>query len=137
MYAMSAGTRGMLNNSTALGVVGSNISNVNTIGFKTGTDKFASVFAKTLGGQTWGASESWNQGTLQDTGKATDLAILGKGLFMVTDSEGGTFYTRAGTFNLDADGKLVNTSGLSVQGYQLTANGALGALGDINFSDTT
>ncbi len=137
IYAMSAGTRGMLNNSTALGVVGSNISNVNTIGFKTGTDKFASVFAETLGGQTWGASESWNQGTLQDTGKATDLAILGKGLFMVSDSEGETFYTRAGTFNLDADGNLVNASGLSVQGYQLTANGALGALGDINFSDTT
>ena len=137
IYAMSAGTRGMLNNSTALGVVGSNISNVNTIGFKTGTDKFASVFAETLGGQTWGASESWNQGTLQETGKATDLAILGKGLFMVSDSEGETFYTRAGTFNLDADGNLVNASGLSVQGYQLTGNGALGALGDINFSDIT
>ena len=137
IYAMSAGTRGMLSNSTALGVVGSNISNVNTIGFKTGTDKFASVFAESLGGQTWGASESWNQGTIQETGKATDLAILGKGLFMVSDSEGETFYTRAGTFNLNADGDLVNTSGLTVQGYQLTGNGALGALGDINFSDTT
>jgi flagellar hook protein FlgE len=134
IYAMSAGTRGMLDNSNALGVVGSNISNVNTIGFKTGTDSFANYFANAL---TWGTGDNWNQGSVQTTGKSTDLAIVGKGLFMVTDSEGGTFYTRAGAFNLDADGNLVNTDGLNVQGYKLTADGSLGALGDINFSETT
>ena len=82
IYAMSAGTKGMLDNSNALGVVGSNISNVNTVGFKTGTDSFASYFANAM---TWGTGDSWNQGSIQTTGKETDLAINGKGLFMVSD----------------------------------------------------
>ena len=134
IYAMSAGTKGMLDNSNALGVVGANISNVNTVGFKTGTDSFANYFADAM---TWGTGDSWNQGSIQTTGKSTDLAIVGKGLFMVGDNEGQTFYTRAGTFDLDADGNLVNTDGLTVQGYKLTADGSLGALGDINFTETT
>ncbi len=134
IYAMSAGTKGMLDNSNALGVVGSNISNVNTVGFKTGTGSFANYFANAL---TWGTGDSWNQGSIQETQKSTDLAIVGKGLFMVTDSEGGTYYTRAGNFNLDAEGNLVNSDGLNVQGYKLTADGSLGALGDINFAETT
>ena len=134
IYAMSAGTKGMLDNSNALGVVGSNISNVNTVGFKTGTDSFANYFADAM---TWGTGDSWNQGSIQTTGKPTDLAIVGKGLFMVSDNEGQTFYTRAGTFNLDADGDLINADGLTVQGYKLTADGSLGALGDINFAETT
>jgi flagellar hook protein FlgE len=134
IYAMSAGTKGMLDNSNALGVVGNNISNVNTVGFKTGSDSFASYFANAM---TWGTGDSWNQGSIQTTGKETDLAIVGKGLFMVSDDEGGTYYTRAGTFNLDANGDLVNADGLNVQGYKLTADGSLGALGDINFENTT
>ena len=134
IYSMSAGTRGMINNSNALGVVGSNISNVNTVGFKTGSDSFASYFADAM---TWGTGDSWNQGSIQTSGKATDLAVVGKGLFMVSDSEGATYYTRAGNFNLDANGDLVNTDGLNVQGYKLTEGGALGALGDINFQNTT
>ncbi len=131
---MSAGTKGMLDNSNALGVVGSNISNVNTVGYKTGTDSFENYFTNAL---TWGTGDSWNQGSIQTTGKSTDLAIVGKGLFMVSDNEGQTFYTRAGTFNLDADGNLVNADGMTVQGYKLTADGSLGALGDINFAETT
>ena len=134
IYAMTAGVSGMLNNSNALGVVGSNISNVNTVGFKTGSDSFASYFADAM---TYGTGDSWTQGSIQTTGKETDLAIMGKGLFMVSDDEGKTYYTRAGTFNLDANGDLVNTDGLNVQGYKLTADGSLGALGDINFENTT
>ena len=137
IYAMSAGTKGMMDNSTALGVVGSNIANVNTIGYKTGTDSFASTFAEALQGQTWGVGDSWSQGSIQSTTSEMDLAINGKGLFMVCDSEGGTYYTRAGSFNLDADGNLVNADNLTVQGYKLTSDGSLGALGDINLSGTT
>jgi flagellar hook protein FlgE len=134
IFAMSAGTQGMLDNSSALGVVGTNISNVNTVGYKTGTDSFADYFANAM---TWGTGDSWNQGSIQTTGNETDLAINGKGLFMVSDDEGQTYYTRAGQFHLDADGNLVNTDDLDVQGYKLTADGSLGALGDINFEDTT
>ncbi len=134
IFAMSAGTKGMLDNSNALGVVGTNISNVNTVGYKTGTDSFADYFANAM---TWGTGDSWNQGSIQTTGNTTDLAINGKGLFMVSDDEGQTYYTRAGSFHLDADGNLVNTDDLDVQGYKLTADGSLGALGDINFEDTT
>ena len=134
IFAMSAGTKGMLDNSSALGVVGTNISNVNTVGYKTGTDSFADYFANAM---TWGTGDSWNQGSIQTTGNETDLAINGKGLFMVSDDEGQTYYTRAGQFHLDADGNLVNTDDLDVQGYKLTADGSLGALGDINFEDTT
>jgi flagellar hook protein FlgE len=134
IYAMSAGTKGMMDNSNALGVVGSNISNVNTVGFKTGSDSFANYFANAL---TYGTGDSWNQGSIQATGNATDLAINGKGLFMVSNDDGNTYYTRAGEFHLDADGNLVNVDDLNVQGYQLTADGSLGVLGDINFANTT
>jgi flagellar hook protein FlgE len=63
------------------------------------------------------------QGGVETTNSATDLAIQGDGLFILKDAQGGTFYSRAGQFNVDADGHLVNPGGLTVQGITLDSNG--------------
>jgi len=135
--SLYSGTTGMQANSVAMGVVGSNIANVNTIGFKTGTASFANILSQNLsdgGVEVWGMNQSWAQGSLQHTGNATDMAVVGKGLFMVTDETGQTYYTRAGAFNFDRNGNLVNNDGLRLQGYRLGPGGQLGAIGDINIA---
>jgi len=135
--SLYSGTTGMQANSVAMGVVGSNIANVNTIGFKTGTASFANILSQNIsdgGVEVWGMNESWAQGSLQHTGNATDVAVVGKGLFMVVDETGQTYYTRAGAFSFDRNGSLVNNDGLKVQGYKLGPDGQLGAIGDINIA---
>jgi flagellar hook protein FlgE len=119
-------------------VVGDNIANANTIGFKGSRANFEDILARSLGG---GAAEDiglgsrlanvqrmMTQGALLGTGSTTDLAIKGNGFFIVRGSaEGmtGSFYTRAGQFHLDKDGKLVNVNGLVAQGYVVDAAGNL------------
>jgi flagellar hook protein FlgE len=81
-----------------------------------------------------GTSANWQSGTLESSGNVTDLAINGKGMFIVQDpGGGGQFYTRAGQFEFDLNGFLVNTDGMRVQGYPIDpATGATGSLGDIS-----
>jgi len=97
--SLFSGKSGINANAAAMGIVGSNIANVNTVGFKAGSASFANILGESLsegGVEIWGMNESWSQGSLQQTGKATDLAVSGKGLFMVADTNGELFYTRAG-----------------------------------------
>ena len=63
------------------------------------------------------------QGGVETTNSTTDLAIQGKGLFILREPQGGTFFSRAGQFSVDKDGNLVNPGGLRVQGTQLDAAG--------------
>jgi flagellar hook protein FlgE len=140
--SLFAGISGLNANATAMTVIGDNIANVNTSGFKSNRSSFANVLSQSLGGATgsdigrgvefWGTSPLWTQGSLENTGSATDLAINGKGFFIVNDPSGSSFYTRAGQFYLDENGDLVNPSNYVVQGYEIDANGNLGVLTDIS-----
>ena len=140
--SLFAGISGLNANATAMTVIGDNIANVNTTAFKTNRSSFANVLSQSLGGSTgsdigrgvefWGTSPLWTQGSLENTGSATDLAINGKGFFIVNDSSGTSFYTRAGQFYLNELGAMVNPDDLFVQGYAIDANGNLGNLSDIS-----
>ena len=140
--SLFAGISGLNANAKAMTVIGDNIANVNTTGFKANRSSFANVLSQSLGGSTgsdigrgvefWGTSPMWTQGSLENTGSATDLAINGKGFFIVDDPTGSSFYTRAGQFSLEENGNLVNPDDYVVQGYEIDANGNLGVLTDIS-----
>ena len=140
--SLFAGISGLNANATAMTVIGDNIANVNTTAFKANRSSFANVLSQSLGGSTgsdigrgvefWGTSPLWTQGSLENTGSATDLAINGKGFFIVNDPSGTSFYTRAGQFYLDEQGIMVNPDDLIVQGYEIDANGNLGNLTNIS-----
>ena len=132
LTTFSTALSGLTANTMGLNVVGNNLANMNTVGYKVsnvsftdvlgqtfngpGTSKSGSSFNVGLGTQTGRVSKNFSQGGLEATGKATDVAIQGDGFFVVNDGAG-NFYTRAGNFQVDADGNLVNSAGLAVQGY--------------------
>lgn len=148
MTALYAGASGLEASSLELSVVGDNIANGNTIGFKGSRAAFADAMAQNLIGDTplgggqrgLGAKlqvvqKILTQGSLVNTGLATDLGIEGSGFFAVRGShngQDGTFYTRAGQFTLDEDGYLVSLNGLRVQGYSADPTGAIQtSIGDL------
>ena len=140
---------GLSANQAALGVIGNNIANSNTVAFKSGRAQFADLISQQfansvngagqalqigLGARMSGVSTSFEQGALQLTGSGTNAAIVGNGLFVLRGADG-IRYSRAGNFLLSQDGYLMNPDGLKVQGYtQLNANGGIvssGALSDL------
>jgi flagellar hook protein FlgE len=135
--SLYTGAAGLASHGDALSVVGDNIANSNTVGFKGSRANFEDVLARSVGGGTddiglgsrlANVQRLLTQGALLGTGVATDLSISGNGFFMVKGSAAGLdglFYTRAGQFSLDKDGKLVNTNGLVAQGYVADASGNL------------
>jgi len=139
--SLYSGISGLKANTSAMAVIGDNIANVNTTGFKTSRVEFSNIFNATLGqsktqigrGVTMsGVSSNWNSGTMETTNTATDLALNGPGMFIVRNSaNNGQYYTRAGQFEFNADNLLVNADGLEVQGYAIDAAGNMGALGTI------
>ena len=140
--SLYAGISGLSAQATAMTVIGDNIANVNTTAFKSNSSHFANILSNSLGGDSatsgvgrgvefWGASAQWTQGSLENSANSTDLAINGKGFFMVEDVSGSRFYTRAGSFSFDKEGYLVNPDGLKLQGYQLDRNGNIGSITDI------
>mgnify|MGYP004447353827 FL=1 len=137
MRSLYSGVSGLQNHQTRMDVIGNNISNVNTNGFKRGrvnfqdmisqqlsgaakpTDELGGVNAKEVGlGMTVASIDNvFTQGNLQSTGISTDLAIQGNGFFVMKSGEE-FFYTRNGSFGLDMDGTLVNpANGMRVQGW--------------------
>ncbi|MCI7534645.1 MAG: flagellar hook-basal body complex protein, partial [Treponema porcinum] len=137
MRSLYSGVSGLQNHQTRMDVIGNNISNVNTTGFKRGrvnfqdmisqqmagaakpTEELGGVNPKDVGlGMTIATIEQvFTQGNLQSTGVSTDVAIQGNGFFIVKDGEE-SFYTRNGVFGLDRDGTLVNpANGMRVQGW--------------------
>jgi len=131
--SLFAGISGLRANSTAMTVIGDNIANVNTTAFKSNKSSFANILSQSLGGggsatdgigrgvMFWAASPSWSQGSIENTSNATDMAINGKGFFMVEDDADSVFYTRAGEFSRNKDGYLVNPDGLYLQGYPVSS----------------
>jgi flagellar hook protein FlgE len=113
-----------------MSVLSNNLANVNTVGYKTSRSQFADLLSARESGQLIGrgvrmaaVSPLFSQGVYQATGAVSDLTIQGKGLFIVKHVEGqASFYTRAGQFSLDKDGKFVTPEGMIVQGFPVDAN---------------
>ncbi len=136
--SLFAGISGLNANATAMTVVGDNIANVNTTAFKANRFSFANILSQSLGGgggddigrgvDFWGTTALWSQGSLENTSNPTDMAINGRGFFMVNDSSGSSFYSRAGEFSFDRNGDLRNPDGYLLQGYQVTGLSPTGGL---------
>jgi len=137
MRSLFAGVSGLRNHQVQMDIIGNNIANVNTVAFKSSRCLFQDMLSQTLrsaGGPTeqrgginpqqvgLGMSISsidtiLSQGNLMSTQKKTDLAIQGRGFFILSDGTN-RYYTRAGNFDFDINGNLVNPSnGYIVQGY--------------------
>jgi len=140
--SLYAGISGLSANATAMTVIGDNIANVNTTAFKGNRSHFANILSTSLNGESatggvgrgvefWGVNAQWTQGSLENSASATDLAINGKGFFMVQDAGGSNFYTRAGNFTFDKQGYLVNPDGLRLQGYAIDTAGNLSSISDV------
>lgn len=130
-----AGRSGISSHGAAIAVVGDNISNSSTVGYKASRAEFEDLIAGGGGaGRTIGSGASlaavttpFTQGTLEFTNRSLDLAIDGNGMFAVQDGEQ-RFYTRAGNFQVNAGGDIVDQNGYSVLGYSATGTGALETL---------
>lgn len=155
MYrAFNTAISGLQTNQIRMEVIGNNIANVNTTGFKGSRATFQEQFSQTLQGaqepqgnragtnpQQVGLGASLasidtihTQGAIQTTGKNTDVALQGRGFLVLRDAQGSRLYTRDGNFGLDADRRLATNTGLLVQGYTADKNGVIntnGPIGDI------
>jgi len=140
--SMSSALSGMRNSQTMLDVVGNNIANVSTVGFKSSTAVFSDVLTQTLqgasaptataggssaaqiglGARLAGTMQSFTQGAIQSTGRNTDVAIQGDGFFVI-DGPPGQMFTRGGALTLDANGNLTTAEGNLVQGWQGDVSG--------------
>ena len=140
MRSLYSGVSGLKNHQTRMDVIGHNVANVNTYGYKTQRVTFQDMLSQTMSGAAKpeenrgginpkqvglgmtiaSIDRIFTQGVLQTTGNQTDVAISGDGFFIVADGDQ-RYYTRAGTFGLDRDGTLVNPgNGLKVQGWMAT-----------------
>jgi flagellar hook protein FlgE len=144
LTALSSGTTGLQASALDLSVVGDNIANAATIGFKGSRATFEDALTQTviggtgeigLGSRLQAVQKILTQGALTSTGIATDLALQGNGFFIVNGNHNGqtaNFFTRAGQFTVDRDGYMVNLEGLRVQGFPADAAGVISGLpGDL------
>lgn len=150
--ALNSGVSGIRTHQAKIDVIGNNLANVNTTGFKTGRALFQTLFSQTLsfgsaaqannggvnpkqvglGVELAQISQNWEQGAIDTTGIPSDLAIEGEGFFILENNEGTPVYSRDGAFARNIDNKLVNPStGFFVQGwnanddFEIMAGGAL------------
>ncbi|MCZ7626207.1 MAG: flagellar biosynthesis protein FlgE [Candidatus Methylomirabilota bacterium] len=136
MSTFSTAITGLKAYQTDLGVIGNNIANTNTVGYKASRAQFSELLVQTLEGATpptdtsggvdpmqigagvivGGILNIQTQGAIEPTGRSSDLAVQGEGFFVLSNGEN-QVYTRVGTFELDANGNLVDAgTGLKVQG---------------------
>lgn len=145
--SLYSGISGLKANTSAMSVIGDNIANVDTTGFKSSRVSFANIFSASLSQNSLqigrgvtlnGVNPQWEAGSLENTNSATDLSINGSGLFMVKDPTNDiNFYTRAGKFEWDKDGNLVTPDGFVVQGYPIAQSGTVGAIDDVALPNGT
>jgi flagellar hook protein FlgE len=149
MSAMYTGIAGLNIHSQAMSVVGNNLANASTMGFKRTSIQFEDlVYANVTAGDSFGQVGlgadiasiygDFSQGAFLDTSSATDMALTGNGFFMVqNDTTGGIYYTRAGNFTFDKSGYLKDANGYTVQGWAASTDATtgqvsnIGSLGDI------
>ncbi len=109
--------------SSNLDVIGNNIANSATSGFKSATASFADMFAGSqtgMGVKVAAITQDFSDGTTTTTNRGLDVALSGNGFFRLTDASGGVFYSRNGQLSLDENRNLVNSQGLSLTGYPAT-----------------
>lgn len=119
----SQGLSGLNAAAKALDVVGNNIANSQTFGFKSGSVAFADMFsgATGLGVQVAGVTQNFADGGPTATGRNLDMALSGRGFFRMVNEGGSVFYGRNGQFDLDVNGNIYNkTNNLFLTGYQAT-----------------
>lgn len=139
--ALYTGLSGLNSNQFRIDVIGDNIANLNTIGFKGGRSNFQTQFSQTLSagsgpgnfeggtnplqiglGSVLGAiKRQFTQGSIETTGVLTDLAVEGDGFFIVNKSDNERAFTRDGTFTVNGNNQLVTADGFFVQGYGVDA----------------
>jgi flagellar hook protein FlgE len=151
--SLNSGVSGLLNMQQQMDVIGNNIANVNTTGFKSARVNFADAFSDTLRASSSATGTSsgtpalqigtgvmitnirnvFTQGAVVRTNTPTDLAIAGEGFYIVRDPITELqFATRSGAFRVDTNGYLVTDTGLRVQGF---SDGALATRGDVMIND--
>ena len=151
---LTSGVSALRTFSKGLEVIGNNIANVNTTGYKSSNATFSESFSNTLRGsapsngtvssqssiqvgtgvQLSSISNNFTQGALNSTGNSSDLGISGRGFFIVKDATSGTQYaTRDGQFRVDDNGYLVTQSGMRVQGL---TGATLTTVGDIRIGQS-
>jgi len=115
------GVSGLNAAASNLDVIGNNIANANTVGFKQSTAQFADVYAGSkigLGTRVNAVVQSFTNGNISTSGRSMDVAISnGNGFFRLTNTDGQVYYSRNGQFQRLDDGRLVNATGLQVTGY--------------------
>jgi len=143
------GMSGMRSHEGAIGVIGNNIANLNTIGFKASRAVFADLLSQSvlgtagmsqqgLGAAVAAVQRMVGQGALLGTNVTTDIAVNGDGLFIVENPTGDRLYTRNGQFQVDQEGYLTTVEGFRMQGYPASATGALATgLGALRIGDAT
>jgi len=145
MRSLFSGVSGLKNHQTRMDVIGNNIANVNTVAFKAGRVTFEDILSQTvegarspqtgglggvnpkqigLGMSVAGVDTIFTPGSIETTNNPTDFAIQGSGFFVVSDGEQ-VYYTRDGAFKESADGSLVNSSGLRLQGWMADTDGVI------------
>ena len=145
------GLTGMNASSQQLNIIGDNIANMNTVGFKSSRGVFQEMLGQSIMGSA-GISEMgggtgltavermFNQGAILGTGVSTDLAISGEGMFALKgdiNGANGVFFSRAGQFHRDKEGFIANPAGLTLMGYMADGNGILGSsLSELRVDDT-
>jgi flagellar hook protein FlgE len=136
-----AGVAGLKAQTNAMAVISDNIANLNTVGYKKSDATFSTLVVNSAATTTYspGGVVSGrfalvdNQGTLQASNRPLDIAITGNGFLAVTDAttNGNQLYTRAGSFSQDAQGHLVNTNGMFLEGWALDQAGAIANVNQI------
>lgn len=139
MSSFSIALSGLTADSDALDVVGNNLANLNTTGYKNNNVSFYDLLQQSIAGgstQIGGGVSApqtervFSQGSIQATGGNYDAAVNGNGFFVAQNQDGQTLFTRAGNFQLDANGNLVTATGQFVQGW-VSQNGVLNTSGPV------
>ncbi|MCO4752981.1 MAG: flagellar hook protein FlgE [Bacteriovoracaceae bacterium] len=148
LSSFNIGVSGLHAAGSSMSVIGDNIANAGTFGFKGSRAEFQDMLSKSLkgidGGDQIGSgvklahvTPKFNQGNIQRTENITDLAINGNGFFTV-DAPGGRGFTRDGSFHFDKDGHLINGDGYKIMGFQADDAGEISQkMGNIKLGNTT
>jgi flagellar hook protein FlgE len=151
LASLNTGVSGIQANGTAMGIIGDNIANAATTGFKASRGEFQDVVASSLKGilggnqigrgtRLAGVTSIFSQGNLGATSRDSDMAIRGDGFFVLKNRDTGAMnYTRDGSLRFDDKGRLTSSDGHMIQGYKIntTSGKPKGEMTDIVFSSNT
>ena len=146
LTSMFTAVTGLSTYGNAMGVIGNNIANIGTAGFKSSRATFADLISSGVSGASGGGQvglgvymndvqTNFTQGSMTTTGNTFDLAIDGTGFYLLQNNSGANLYSRAGQFKVDNLGQVTDSSGALLQGYQADTNGNItSTVGNITLS---